>query len=760
MFATRTRKKINRERRPGARTLVALLLLALLLAVAPGVVNADKQTELVRLVNGSTGKREVVYAKLDASGKVERIYLVNHFHPRGRVNLTDYGDYERVTQLTGDAVPVLTGDKVTMEGVEGHYYYQGDLKSRELPWAFDISYRLDGQVRSAGSLSGARGQLEISLSIQQNGLVDRSFVDQYALQISIPIDPDRALLVAASPGGVVSYAGSTHQLTYMVLPGSESLIKVLLEVDDFAMDQVVIAGVPLSFDLDLSELEEELEPLQELSDGIAQLDQGARRLNAGYKELLEGYKALQQGSRQLAAGSSQLKEGSGKLTGGLSEYAAGVAQYAQGVKDLSSGYGAFDSGLGELQTGAKTLLSRGQELKAGSAEILAGLTAMIDRLPDDLSGFSFSEEELARLDALLAAAGGIKEGLNELAAGAQGLHGGLSQLKGQLQGALDEAQGSGIPGTAPLQMTSDQWCGYLTGPGPEGLGLTGSPENLTRLAGELAGLSQAAVGYHSAATALHGKLVGLLGGLLDDENGIPALEAGAGQLSGGITALAAGYSGYTDGEGAYQPGLYDGLAALVGQIKGLAAASGPLLNDFGQLTAGLIQLKEGYAGLHYGLSLYVNDGVGGLVTGLAGKEGQPGLTGASSQVKEGLQALGQGGSALGAAGSELSAGLSELDQGLAGLVTGLSGLRDGLDQYQRQGLQSYAKGLGDFAAGMGELESETSGLKEQFMEALEERLAEFTGENFEVKSFASPRNTEVASVQFVIMTAEIPPVEE
>ena len=71
----------------------------------------------------------------------------------------------------------------------------------------------------------------------------------------------------------------------------------------------------------------------------------------------------------------------------------------------------------------------------------------------------------------------------------------------------------------------------------------------------------------------------------------------------------------------------------------------------------------------------------------------------------------------------------------------------------------YSGGLDDYTAGMGELKDQTSDLKEQFMEALEDRLAEFTGEDFEVRSFVSDRNTDVVSVQFVLMTEEIPPLE-
>ena len=44
-----------------------------------------------------------------------------------------------------------------------------------------------------------------------------------------------------------------------------------------------------------------------------------------------------------------------------------------------------------------------------------------------------------------------------------------------------------------------------------------------------------------------------------------------------------------------------------------------------------------------------------------------------------------------------------------------------------------------------------------FEEGIKEKLSEFTNEDFQAVSFVSEKNTEVLSVQFVMMTAEIPP---
>jgi hypothetical protein len=47
-------------------------------------------------------------------------------------------------------------------------------------------------------------------------------------------------------------------------------------------------------------------------------------------------------------------------------------------------------------------------------------------------------------------------------------------------------------------------------------------------------------------------------------------------------------------------------------------------------------------------------------------------------------------------------------------------------------------------------------LPQKFEDAIRELMEEY-GESFEIKSFVSDKNKDVASVQFVFMTEEIPP---
>jgi hypothetical protein len=57
------------------------------------------------------------------------------------------------------------------------------------------------------------------------------------------------------------------------------------------------------------------------------------------------------------------------------------------------------------------------------------------------------------------------------------------------------------------------------------------------------------------------------------------------------------------------------------------------------------------------------------------------------------------------------------------------------------------------------MRDETSGMRELFEEKINEMLDDFANVGFEPVSFVSEKNEDVASVQFVFMTDEIPPVD-
>lgn len=646
------RLKEKKKKRYGIKAASRLLALVFFLSLVPGLAQAAPAPDLVVLPDSEGGKREVVYGKLDAGGRVDQIYVVNHFQPKDKIRLVDYGPYSSVIQLTGESPPVLKGDRVMVAEAQGPYYYQGNLESRDLPWLVNISYRLDGEEVLPESLSGVTGSLEMDMTLRANPAVDPLFFDHYALQISIPIHPERIALRAASRGFLLSSAGTEHQINYIVLPGQETDISLVMDVNDFAMGQIMLAGVLMSFDIDLSEMEDELAPLDELSAGIAEFAGGTKKLRAGYKELMSVFREILDGSGQLADGGRKL-----------------------------------DKGIRELADGVGLLKEKGEELKEGADLIFGALDEIFDALPEDLlDDFvlpDLSEEDIEDLRAAIEFLKELEEALDGLSA----YEDELDTIRSELQEIIDWLRGLDIPDVEDVPQSSEGWRAYL-----EGLGLAGD-DSLNTLYDTLAAMSQLASRLDLIQEALEG-----FSNLL---KAIPDLNMSTADL---IQTLKT-FLGYAED-------LLEWMADM-----------GPDLEGLGDLGQGLDQMKEGYDQFRQGLKQFIEEGIGGLDDGLQGDDDQPGLL-------DGL--------------TQFTGGVIALDQGL--------------NRFYKEGMVEFGKGLDQLVQGAGMMADETGDLRGLFEEAIKEKLDDFANANFEPVSFVSDKNTRVLSVQFVMMTAEIPPL--
>jgi len=187
-------------------------------------------------------------------------------------------------------------------------------------------------------------------------------------------------------------------------------------------------------------------------------------------------------------------------------------------------------------------------------------------------------------------------------------------------------------------------------------------------------------------------------------------------IAGLLTAndeLVAGLKTGINGDGTEgNPGLAAAAAALDAQYALFDTEIQGLPAKLGEMAAGISQLKEGIGALAANYGTFHS----GLVD----------YTRGAASVYGGL--------------SELCKGFSELAQGGKDLYSGLQALHDGTQQLKN---------------GTGELRSLTENMDSEMQEKIDDMLASYTDTDFDVVSFTSSRNKNVASVQFVMLTDEI-----
>ena len=269
---------------------LALVFVMLTLTAAPALASAQ------------VTKNEIVYATYDADGGNAAYSVVNRFEVGSAQQLTDYGVYQQVTNLTSTAPLRVSGDEISVQASAGVFYYEGVLSRAELPWLISVEYRLNGTPITPANLAGRSGPVEITLRVCRNTECTGDYFDHYALSITAAFDEKNCESIEAA-NGIVASVGSKKQVSFTVVPGSEADLTITMDAVQFAMDPISINGVPMSMDVgstDITELKADMEDLEQGAELFRSL--GEERAMA-----LAGRLTQPQGERLLSALQGQEK---------------------------------------------------------------------------------------------------------------------------------------------------------------------------------------------------------------------------------------------------------------------------------------------------------------------------------------------------------------------------------------------------------------------------------------------------------------------
>ncbi len=390
-------------------------------------------------IDPSTPKQEVVYGILGLDGSVESIYVVNIFESG---NVVDYGNYTNLQNLTSEDPVQQDGDRVSIQSAAEKIYYQGSLKTTELPWNIQIRYTLNGKSVKAENLAGKTGKLGITINIDSNGKVNETFFLNYALQVGVTLDTALCSNIA-SENATFAEAGRSKQLTYTILPGKSTDITITADVRDFEMAPITLNGVRMSmtFDINMEEFTDQFDQLiyatGQIDDGANGLLGGSDQLSSGMNAFADGFRQYNDGMAQLAGGVHQIVTGTGNgdalsdLTGGGNGLVAGMAA----LRD--STFAAYSAQFGTQLT-PDNFLAVLQPMAGipGVPEAIASLSGIV-QLTNGLAGYVGGVNQLAdgivQLDGnvqyLAQSSAQLAGSATQLAGGVAGLRDGLAQFR-------------------------------------------------------------------------------------------------------------------------------------------------------------------------------------------------------------------------------------------------------------------------------------------------------------------------------------------
>lgn len=357
-------------------------------------------------------KEEVVYGILNPDGSVDNLYAVNIFSSG---EITDFGNYSKILNLSTSENINRDSDKITVNTSADKLYYQGTLVSKELPWNISVYYFLDGKEIAAPDLAGKSGALEITVSVTENGRVNRTFFSNFALQITLALDTKLCIDIKADSATIVE-AGGSKQLVYTVLPGKTASVSVTADIHDFEMEPITLNGIRMSLGIDIN--------TDKITEQITQLTDAVRQLDGGAGELLDGAKLLADSMEKYVAGLKEFKDG-------MSELSAGINQSASGANELSKGLAGLSEQKSGLISGAEAIQKA--VFDAVNAQLApSGLPALTsENYSAILAGNQSLAPVLAQLDGAVQFTAGLKSytnGVGKLGTGASQLASGLSHL--------------------------------------------------------------------------------------------------------------------------------------------------------------------------------------------------------------------------------------------------------------------------------------------------------------------------------------------
>ena len=194
---------------------------------------------------------ETMYVNLDYYGTATQINVVKGCTTNGLTEYTDYGTYDKVVNMTDDTAPEIGDGTVTWKLPEknSRFYYQCTMpkNSVDLPWTFDVSYKLNGVEADASKLAGASGLVEVNVKATPNERAKAYYKNNMVLTVLVPVDMEKCYSVDA-PGAQVQSVGSYQAAMFAALPGEDGDFTVRVGTDNYENIGVIMMMVPGTLD--------------------------------------------------------------------------------------------------------------------------------------------------------------------------------------------------------------------------------------------------------------------------------------------------------------------------------------------------------------------------------------------------------------------------------------------------------------------------------------------------------------------------------
>lgn len=410
----------------------ATISLSILMALTSGqVVFAEGEDETS---NSSVEKDETVYAFLNSDGSLKKATVSEWLHSEGGFDqIEDESILSDITNIKGDEVPEVNGNKLIWNSTNEDIYYQGST-NKELPLSMEVSYYFDDNKVNPEDILGKSGALEVRIKIINHeektqvikgrtkyisSLFPLAVITDLKTDIFKDIEANDATIINESKNQILTFAtvsGASQML-------AESDIDTLNDISDKLKDEFVIKANVTDFEMpsilmaassmtDVDHEDMNSDKLNKLTDGVnslkdatAEILDGTVKLHDANIELNDKMGEFQSSYAKFQDGINTAKNSQGDIVDGAKQINEGITQMKALMESLTSQLGSLSMDeIGNLLTSAGSTVSSLPEtvktLNSMKAQLEAAKT-QLSTLSDTIYAQYTTEKNAADTTALL-----------------------------------------------------------------------------------------------------------------------------------------------------------------------------------------------------------------------------------------------------------------------------------------------------------------------------------------------------------------------
>lgn len=385
----------------------------------------------------TTETDEAVYINLDFYGSPKDTRIVKGVNLNGHTEFTDYGNYSDVYNMSTYDQPTLNDGSIAWnlegDGLQRFYYEcipNGD-EPIQLPWNFDVSYKLNGVPVTAEKCAGASGVIEMTIHAMPNQTASEYYKNNMMLICGTGIDMSKALSIEA-PGAQVQSMGTYKIVVFMGLPGEENTFTVRIGSENFESMGLLLFMAPAtlsSLDIlsDMRNIKDRLgNSGDDLYEGLSSMLDTLQSMQSGFNTLSHGVSGINEVRKQLMAERGILDPKTDAALSALSELAGKsdslIPELTSMKTTLTTLNATINSTLGTLEESAADI-PQYQQLLRNIKTSLDRLDEMLDDLDKETE---ISDLYIAELQSSITA---LKNDMGHLSTNIKNLRDALSHLQ-------------------------------------------------------------------------------------------------------------------------------------------------------------------------------------------------------------------------------------------------------------------------------------------------------------------------------------------